>query len=137
MQTIELLFEGYWREIKKDDVPPKPGIYCVYTCEISNGKLSSLELIYIGESSNVNDRVANHERLPEWKELLNPGGTLCYSFANIASPRREIAEAAMIYKHQPLTNHEYKNDFPHETTTVKLLGKVVVGLCTEFTVNKA
>ena len=31
MKEISLVFDGYWREVKKASVPEKPGIYCVYS----------------------------------------------------------------------------------------------------------
>ena len=125
MKEIELAFEGYWGEKDKTSIPEKSGIYCVYACFISFGGGVGLprELIYIGESENVNDRIAKHERLNNWKERLDSGEMLCYSFAPVASVDREIAEAALIFYHQPPCNEEYTDSFPFQDTTITTSGK--------------
>ena len=76
--------------------------------EISNYFSVSIdELLYIGESVDVNNRIANHERAGDWKKALSGSQTLCYSFAPVMNPNRERAEAALIYKHKPPMNDEY------------------------------
>lgn len=135
MKMIELTFEGYWTEVNKGSVPSKSGVYCVYACSFntSENTVSIRELVYVGESGDVNLRIASHERLDDWKTHLISGETLCYSFAAITSPDRERAEAAIIYKHKPPQNTQYVYSFPFNTTTMKLLDKNVL-LVSEFTV---
>ena len=74
MKTINLDFDGYWREINKDGVPSQSGIYCVYSCTYNsnNGKVSIKKLLYIGESTDVHNRIANHDRLDDWKKIYLP-----------------------------------------------------------------
>lgn len=70
MKKINLDFDGYWREINKNSIPSKSGVYCVYSCvyNSSNKTVSIKKLLYIGESENVHDRIANHDRLEDWKK---------------------------------------------------------------------
>lgn len=77
-QTFSIEFDGYWREPNKGSVPAKSGIYCVYSCVYdAQGKTVSLKkLIYIGESENVNERLANHEKLPDWQRHVKTGEVL-------------------------------------------------------------
>lgn len=137
MKTISLNFDGYWREVNKDSVPSESGIYCVYACTYNQtAKTVSLrELVYIGESDNVHERLSNHEKLPDWKRRLKAGETLCYSVASVESTDRIRAEAAMIYHHKPPCNTEYKYSFPYSDTTIQTSGKNAK-LDTFFTVHQ-
>lgn len=125
MKTISINFRGYWPEAKKASVPELSGIYCVYACTYSaeTNRVSLRELIYVGESSDVRERLANHERLKDWKRRLRAGETLCYSVAEVSSDDRERAEAAVIYRHKPPCNTEYVNRFPFESTTIQTSGR--------------
>lgn len=125
MKTIVLSFKGYWREVKKSAVPEVSGVYCVYaaTYHGETETVSLRELLYVGESSDVRDRLANHERLKDWKRRLKAGETLCYAVATVNSSDRERAEAAVIYRHKPPCNVEYVNRFPFETTHIETSGR--------------
>lgn len=124
-KTISLSFAGYWREVNKGSVPAESGIYLVYVCRYNETKdtVTLDKLIYIGEAEDVNDRIANHEDWPKWHRYVPTGSEICFSFAGIASPDRERAEAALIYYHKPPCNVEYVDSFPFEDTTVESTGK--------------
>ncbi|MEJ2632783.1 MAG: GIY-YIG nuclease family protein [Acidihalobacter sp.] len=115
-QSYELEFDGYWREPAKGGIPDKSGIYCVYSCvhNASNKTVSLKKLIYIGESGDVKSRIANHEKLSDWKKHVTHGEVLCFSFAPVSSASRVRCEAAMIFKHEPPVNAEYAEAFPHD-----------------------
>lgn len=125
-QSYTITFDGYWREKNIGGIPAKSGIYCVYTCVYNESakNLTIKNLIYIGESENVNERIKNHEKLTEWKRYLKLGETLCFNFGAVPSNIRNRCEAAIIFKHQPPVNTEYKVAFPFDKTNVKLSGKV-------------
>lgn len=136
-KTIELEFQGYWRESNKGGLPEKSGIYNVYSC-VFNERKSTVTLksyIYTGESNNVRARVADHEKLDDWERHLKVNEQLCYSFANVSSVDRVRAEAAVIYEHKPPENTEFRDSFPYETTTMKLEGQIAL-LNSDFTVYK-
>lgn len=123
MKTISLEFEGYWCEYAKSAIPSKSGIYCVYACyDINESRLSVQRLLYIGESSDVNERLSNHERLPDWLDELESEEVLCYSFAPVSKIDRERAEAALIFKCQPPMNDEHKRRFSYEDTEIVATG---------------
>ena len=136
MKTISLTYNGYWREVNKSGIPDASGVYCVYACTYdSSAKTVSLrELIYIGESEHVQSRLAEHERLDDWKKKLKVGETICYSFAEIGSDDRNRAEAALIYHHRPPCNVEYTYAFPFPDTTINTAGRNAL-LDTTFTVR--
>lgn len=133
MKTIALNFKGYWREVNKEFVPSESGIYTVYACTYNQqGKVSIRELLYIGESENVCERLQDHERLSDWKWFLRPNETLCYSVAKIGAADRVRAEAALIHHHKPPCNTEYVHSFPYEHTRIITKGMNAL-LSSDFT----
>jgi hypothetical protein len=71
-------------------------------------------LIYIDESPDLRTMIANSERLAEWKRHLQRGETLCFSVANVPDADRIPCAAALINRHQPPANTEYRKAFPFE-----------------------
>ena len=135
-QTFTIELDGYWREPNKG-IPAKSGVYCVYSCVHNADKktVSMKKLIYIGESEDVNDRISDHEKLPDWKTHLKSGEVLFYSFGGVAAANRTICEAAMIFEHKPPENTEYANSFPFDQTIMNLSGRTAL-LSTSFTVDR-
>lgn len=125
-KTIFLEFKGYWPENMIESMPKQGGIYCVYEVKNNYGTNTSIvKLIYIGEATNIYDRIKNHEKWPEWrKSCSHAGSIICFTAAPIMSPDRERAEAALIYYHKPPVNDEYKYSFPFDTTTVYVTGAI-------------
>ena len=129
MIKITIEFKGYWTDENKTSIPNKSGIYCVHR-GMDNGTTVDLrELLYIGESGQVCDRVSSHKKRDSWISNLGYGETLIYSFGGIVF-NRERAEAALIYHHKPPTNVEYKDSFTFEDTEISLSGKT--NLLTEY-----
>lgn len=125
MKTISLDFSGYWREINKEWIPEESGVYCVYACTYNRDhqNLSIRELLYVGESGNVNERISNHEKTSDWKRRLRVGEVLCFSMACVGAKDRNQAEAAVINHHKPSCNTEYKYSFPYDTTVIYTSGR--------------
>lgn len=125
MHTIKLDFEGYWRDAHKKGIPAYSGIYLVYRCTYSSGKdkVSLKELIYIGESENVHDRIQNHDRYEDFIDQLEPGEMLCFACANVDHPDRERAESALIYKYKPILNDMSTEGFNYPPTEIICSGK--------------
>ena len=126
-KTISLNFDGYWREEVKEGIPAKSGVYLVYVCRHNKiEKTVTLDkLIYIGEAGDVQDRIDDHEKWPEWRKEVPIGSEICFSFAGVTKPDRERAEAALIHYHKPVCNKDdkYIDSFPFEDTTVESTGK--------------
>jgi excinuclease UvrABC nuclease subunit len=125
-KTYTLDFSGYWLERGIKNLPESSGIYGVYAC-INNSSENTVtlnRLIYLGESSDIKNRVLNHNLLATWKRQLKTGEELCFNYALISPESdRHRAEAAMIYKHKPPCNTEYVSAFPFDTTTITTSGK--------------
>ncbi len=125
MKKITLVFNGYWVEAGKACVPAQSGVYCVYSCIYNKEEktVTIKKLLYIGESENAHERIANHDRLDDWMNSISSRQTLCYSFAPVTAVDRERAEAALIIKMQPPFNTEHKKEFNYNDTSIATSGK--------------
>ncbi len=139
--TIQLAFDGYWRQSKVDSIPAHAGVYCVYTCTYNKDvkprpTVSVDKLLYIGEAGDVRTRISGHECWEKWERHLKPGQVLCFSTASVSpESTRNRAEAALIFKHKPPVNTEYVHSFPFDTTTINASG-ATARLTTTFTVKR-
>lgn len=136
-QTYSLDYDGYWREPNKGGIPAKSGVYTVYraTYDQTANTVSLKQIIYIGESSNVQDRIKNHEKTAEWRRHLQRGEVLCFAFAPTPAGSRVRTEAALIHHHKPPANTEYVEAFPFDETTVTTVGRNAL-LSGRFTVYR-
>ena len=133
-KSFSLKFEGYMLENGISSLPTYSGVYCVYECTYNRESVSIHQLIYIGESDNINNRISNHEKFNIWKEYVRDGNQLCFSYVNVASIIRNRVEAALIYHHKPVVNTEYVDNFPFDTTEIVTSGRNAL-LSALFTVN--
>jgi hypothetical protein len=124
-KTISLQFDGYWLQSAVSSIPAEPGIYLVYagSYNVATDKVSIRQLVYIGESADVCDRIANHDRWNDWSSHLLTDEILIFGVAPATSPDRERAEAALIHHHKPVENVECVDSFPHDETKVVSSGK--------------
>ena len=139
-KTISIQLKGYWQDENKGSIPipSKSGVYCVYEWTPRNVKEEEIgiqKLIYIGESENVNKRIAEHITNNDWLKYVKGGNKLCFSFGEVDSEDRNRAEAALIFKHKPPENEEYKDSFPFDKTTISLSGESKK-LTTNFTLDR-
>ena len=136
-ETFEIDIKGYLLESDKERLPKQPGIYFVYegTFDKEKDTIAIQKLIYIGEASNLHDRIINHEKYDDWKKHVGEGNTLCYSTGKVSRIYRERVEAAYIFKHKPPENKEYVDSFPFDNTTIDSTGKTAL-LNNNFTVDR-
>lgn len=136
-KTYSQTFSGYWRYINRAYMPEKSGIYCVYagTYNKTENNVILNRLLYIGQSENINERLKDHECESEWKKELKSGEEIIFSCTKLGSYDLDRFEAAMIYKHKPPVNIEYKYNFPFDETTVYTSGENAL-LYSSFTVYR-
>lgn len=136
-QTFNQTIDGYWRETAVSGIPSHSGVYFVYvgTYNPEQKTVALHKLIYIGESSDVQNRIATHKKWQDWKKYLGKGQELWFSTTPVAPTYRERVEAAYIFKHKPPVNTEYRDSFPFDETTVISKGKTAL-LNTNFTVYR-
>lgn len=137
-QIYKIEFQGYWREVHREEVPGKPGIFCVYTClnYPDKNRLVLRKLLYIGAADNAVARIATHEKRVAWARHLEAGEEFCYSFARVTSELRERCEAALVHHHRPPENAGQFECFDYDKTNVALKGKAGL-LVSMFTVQPA
>lgn len=136
-KSFEIEFAGYWREPNISGIPSKSGVYCIYECTYNKEKntVTINKLIYIGESVDVNNRIANHEKWSDWKKYVRNGNEICISVAEIGSDYRERVEAALIFEHKPPVNTDCIKEFNYHKTSITVTGKAML-LNPKFTVPK-
>jgi hypothetical protein len=137
-ENYSLEFNGYRLATNSSSLPANAGIYCVYACvyNTNNDTVSLSRLLYIGEATDVRERIQSHEKWPKWWNELKPGEEISFSVALISSESdRKRAEAAMTFKHKPPCNTEHVDAFLFDTTTVSTMGKNAM-LDSSFTVHR-
>ncbi len=136
-ERAQLEFQGYWQEIRMNEIPGGSGVFCVYECRMSlaSGKVTPVKLLYIGEADDAKKRIAGHEKMGKWKSQLGRGNKLCFSFAPVAPDIRRQVAAAMIFKFKPPVNTTHKMFFQFDRTIVIMSGKAEL-LNPYFTVHR-
>lgn len=112
-------FVGYWT-ISSIGVASCPGIYCV----CAGPSTITNRLLYIGESYNIESRIATHEKRLDWLRAAN--GFPLYFSVSVFSPAldRRPPEAALIYHFKPPCNVEHVNHFPYQPMTITVKGPI-------------
>jgi len=137
MKTISLTFDGYWREVRFSSIPAFSGVYAFQECTYDpvSKTVSLKRILYIGQAVNCRERIQRHELLVNMNRYIAYGNVLCVNVANVSGANKDIAEAALIYKHQPPFNTLLKDSFDYESTTINNSGNHSL-LLSSFTVYK-
>jgi hypothetical protein len=125
-KTIKLEFDGYYREVALPlkDKHNCSGIYAVYAGEQGESNCILRELLYIGESENAATRPGKgHENYTDWKNKLEKGELLYFTFSDVSPVDRERAEAALIYYNQPCCNEQNMESLGYPETTIETSGR--------------
>ena len=92
---------------------------------INEDTVSLLDILYIGQGKNVNERIDTHDKrevfLKKCDEDKNE--TLCYSIAEVNETDLNLIENALIFAQQPELNNYYKDNFSFEKSEFHLEGK--------------
>lgn len=118
-------FEGYYY-IDEENIPDYSGVYCIYTGTVNTKlkEVSQLKLIYIGQTEDINCRIKNHERMQDWKDCLESGEEICFSFGRVKTQDLDRYEAALIFEHKPRLNKQCTNSFSFDEITINLSGAI-------------
>ncbi len=97
MAEYSLNVQGYYKQGMTGGVPSSPGIYIVYRGihDTDNNRAILKELLYIGETSNLESCMNNSDNIRKYSESLNDQETLffCYSsYDGESQTRKEIAK---------------------------------------------
>lgn len=137
MHTYNIQFEGYWLEKNKTGIPAKSGVYMVYRSKYdsSSDRVTLLDIIYIGQSENVQSRIVNHDRRNDFQKTLSADETLSYAFAPVSSPDIDVVEKALIISQKPPLNDQIKSNIDFSDKHFQVDGKCALLKYTNFTIN--
>lgn len=137
MQTYNIQFEGYWLEKNKAGIPAESGVYMVYRSkyDVKSDFVTLLDIIYIGQSENVNSRIANHDRLNDFLKSLGTDETLSYAFAPILSKDIDVVEKALIIAQKPPLNEQIRSSIDFSERHFYVSGKCALLRYTNFTIK--
>ena len=138
MKRYDLNFRGYWRDEKREGLPAVCGIYLVYRCVYNQetNTVRLVELIYIGQATNVCERIKNHEKMKDFLHECQEGETLCYSVAEVDEKDLNVVEGALIFAQQPKLNETHKDDFNYEPVELHLEGRCNLMRHLDFEISK-
>ena len=137
MKSFTLNFSGYWRESKKEHIPGFTGIYLVYRCVYnpSSDTVTLRELVYIGQSDDVNERILQHSQNRDFQRVLFLGEELCYSVSEVQKKDLDLVENALIYAQQPKLNNQGKDSFRYQDCSFNLVGRCALLKFTSFSIT--
>lgn len=141
MKKYSIEFEGYYlydfhytdaNRIKLNSLDleidrlASPGIYCIYIGKPSGENQVHLKnLIYIGKSNNIYNRLETHNKIEEFRKKLRRDERLYISFAEVEDDdNRSRIEAVLIFYYKPVCNTVNKQTFDYSDTSVSLSGDI-------------
>ena len=82
------------------------------------------DLIYIGQTAELNKRLSEHEKREDFLSLCEKGEMLFYTFAEIKGDEdvRKRIEAALIYELRPQLNKQAIGNFAYPVTKIIVEG---------------
>ncbi|MCF0220111.1 MAG: GIY-YIG nuclease family protein [Muribaculaceae bacterium] len=138
MKTYNIEFQGYWRDANKDGIPSESGVYLVYRSRYNNetNTIGLIEIIYIGQSNDVHDRIVNHDQRKSFEETLKAGEELAFAIAPILEEELDIVEQSLIFAQKPELNDLYKDNYQQEDAAFKIGGNCIGLKYTDYTITK-
>lgn len=137
MKKYNINFNGYWIEGKTSGMPTTSGIYLVYRCVYAEGGVTLKEIIYIGQSENLHERINSHDKKDLFKQQCREGETVCYSVAEVSPDSLNIVENALVFAQKPILNVEYTDRFIYEVPVSFLVeGRCKLLKYQNFTIKK-
>ena len=136
MKDYILNFDGYWRECNKNGLPTYSGIYLVYRSRYNpqNDTVSLVEIIYIGKTENIHDRIIKHEKYDLFVSQLREHEELCYSCAEVVEDI-DLVENALIFAQKPVLNDQGKDSYNYSRAHFVLDGSCTRMKYTDFNIG--
>ncbi len=120
MKTFNLHFDGSILDENRMNLPTYSGIYLVYRGVLSadRTRLNCHDIVYIGKSLNIRNRIVSHNKRNEFLQELQSGEVLFYSYAKVGYDDLDRIESALIYYKKPKLNEQEKYTFLYPSTTI-------------------
>lgn len=128
--------DGYWLGNKCRTMPQAGGVFFVYRGQKLEQEygIQIIELLYIGEASDVGETIMEHEYYNDWQAELKGGERLCFSFSEVKKCDRQHVLSAFILHHKPRMNDHEDKCFLFPNTRIVTLG-AISKLSEEFVVK--
>lgn len=138
MDNYIITFKGYRRQANVSTLPDYSGVYIVYRCvyNIKDETVSLKELLYIGQASNINQRINNHDKKDIFESHLQQGEEIAYSYAQVNIDKLDVVENALIFAEQPPLNDKGKDSFNHPASSFSIEGRCALVEHRNFTISK-
>ena len=134
MNVYDLNFARYCWRGNEDTAPESSGVYCAYSCVKQEGQLFVDELLYVGQTGNLRNRLKEHTSSGKFKPELDAGKVVFYAWAVLDGRSLTACEAAMISHYRPRYNEQLKDGFRgHDVTRVSCSGEWAFRVKGEFT----
>lgn len=138
MNEYSLNFRGYWIDAHTSGIPKVSGVYLVYRCTYDAEGVTLKELLYIGQSADLNECVNNYEQKETFLRECRDGETICYSVAEVSQADLDVVENALIFAQKPRLNTRLKDSFEHDIpVSLNLEGRCKLMNYVNFTINRA
>ena len=137
MDRYSLLFRGYRRDENKEGLPQYCGIYVVYRCIYNNENrtVRLIEMLYIGKSTNVKQRICNHTKRDDFTRQLGAGEELCYSYAEVSKADLDLVENALIFAQKPKLNEDLVDVYKYDSAEFILEGQCALFKYKKFSIE--
>ena len=84
---------------------------------------------------NIQERILNHNKRPEFMAALIEGEQICYSYAEVKEQDLDIVENALVYAQKPRLNKELVDSYNHEPAQFNIEGKCSLLNYTYFSIE--
>ena len=126
MIEYNLKIQGYYRDEIRSHFPNVACVYFVYrgVLNLDDNTCFLKELIYIGQTNDLNKRFSEHEKRGDFLSLCEKGEMLFYTYAEITGSEtaRKHIEAALIYELRPQLNVQAIGSFDYPKTRIIVEG---------------
>lgn len=126
MTEFKLNIQGYFRDEIRGRFPNVPCVYFVYRgiLNVEENTCFLKELIYIGQTGDLNKRFSEHEKREDFLSLCERGEKLFYTYAEIKGDEnvRKRIEAALIYELRPQLNVQTIDNYTYPVTKIIVEG---------------
>lgn len=126
MVEYSINVQGYFMEDGMSCIPSSSGIYLVYRGfhDMENNRAILKELLYIGETSNLNDSLNNKLNLNQYTKFLHDDERLFFCYASVednAQTRKNIANR-LVCVTLPSLNVEDANANTNDNIIIRIEG---------------
>ncbi len=126
MTEFKLNIQGYFRDEIRNRFPNVTCVYFIYRgiLNVEENTCFLKDLIYIGQTAELNKRLSEHEKREDFLSLCEKGEMLFYTFAEIKGDEdvRKRIEAALIYELRPQLNKQAIGNFAYPVTKIIVEG---------------